>query len=272
MRAHWPQARPIAPWRRVRTRAEVWIVLGMTLGASAVSAVLSLTAKLLAPGGLSGQSTTLNPQRASTPWLDLAVQLADLGLGLVPVALVLWLLGVRMRPDTGSGLRGGAARLGLGAPPDARTLGRGALLAAMIGVPGLALYAAGRALGVTALVVPSGLDARWWTVPVLLLSALEAALVEETIVSGWLVIRLRELGHGWATVTVLVSLLRGAYHLYQGFGAFLGNAVMGAVFLAAARRWGGVAPLVVAHLLLDTVAFVGWQALGGWLMSTGLLG
>ena len=67
---------------------------------------------------------------------------------------------------------------------------------------------------------------------------------------------------------VLSALLRGSYHLYQGFGAFLGNAVMGLVLGAYYQRRGRVMPLVVAHTLLDVVAFVGYTlAKGrlGWL-------
>ena len=51
------------------------------------------------------------------------------------------------------------------------------------------------------------------------------------------------------------SLLRGAYHLYQGFGAGLGNIAMGLVFGYAWQRTGRLWPLVIAHGLIDTVAF-----------------
>jgi uncharacterized protein len=34
--------------------------------------------------------------------------------------------------------------------------------------------------------------------------------------------------------------------------------VMGIVFAWCYRRWGRVMPLVIAHTLLDTVAFVGY--------------
>ncbi|GAA4957356.1 hypothetical protein GCM10023238_25050 [Streptomyces heliomycini] len=44
-------------------------------------------------------------------------------------------------------------------------------------------------------------------------------------------------------------MLRGSYHLYQGIGGFIGNMVMGVVFVYLYRRWGRVGPLVVAHTL-----------------------
>jgi membrane protease YdiL (CAAX protease family) len=61
------------------------------------------------------------------------------------------------------------------------------------------------------------------------------------------------------------SLLRGAYHLYQGFGAGLGNIAMGLVFGYAWQRTGRLWPLVIAHGLIDTVAFVGYALLTGHL-------
>ena len=60
---------------------------------------------------------------------------------------------------------------------------------------------------------------------------------------------------------VVASLLRGAYHLYQGWGAGLGNAAMGLVFGYAWRRTGRLWPLIIAHGVIDTVAFVGYVLL-----------
>ncbi len=58
-------------------------------------------------------------------------------------------------------------------------------------------------------------------------------------------------------------MLRGSYHLYQGFGAFVGNAVMGLVFGILYKRWGRCTPMIVAHTLIDAVTFVGYAALRG---------
>ncbi len=82
--------------------------------------------------------------------------------------------------------------------------------------------------------------------------------MEEVIVVGYLMSRLRDLR--WSTWPVIgvSALLRGTYHVYQGFGPFLGNAVMGVVFGWFFARSGRVMPLVVAHTLLDVVAFVGY--------------
>ena len=57
--------------------------------------------------------------------------------------------------------------------------------------------------------------------------------------------------------------MRGSYHFYQGVGGFAGNAVMGLLFGKLYQRWGRVGPLVVAHSLIDIVAFVGYALLAG---------
>ena len=48
---------------------------------------------------------------------------------------------------------------------------------------------------------------------------------------------------------------------YEGFGAFVGNAVMGMVFALFFLRGGRVMPLIVAHSLLDIAALVGYTLL-----------
>ena len=54
------------------------------------------------------------------------------------------------------------------------------------------------------------------------------------------------------------ALVRGSYHLYQGFGGFVGNALMGVLFGVVYARTRRVGPLIVAHAVLDIVAFVGY--------------
>jgi hypothetical protein len=246
-------ARELTRSPRRRIGAEVWIVLGLSLGQSAVYAVVNIVARLTAGTPLAEQSATLNPSRAERPLLDLTYQLLGIGFALVPVALALFLLSAR---GTGA-----LAALGVDRARPGRDVAWGVALAAAIGVPGLAFYVLGRALGITVSVQASALDEHWWTVPVLILAALQNGLLEEVISVGYLYERTRDLG--WARIQFVVasSLLRGAYHLYQGIGPFLGNVVMGLVFSwFYTSRWGRrrVVPLVVAHTLLDVVAFVGY--------------
>jgi membrane protease YdiL (CAAX protease family) len=138
-----------------------------------------------------------------------------------------------------------------------RDLAWGTALAAGIGLPGLAFYWLGRRLGITVHIETSTLHKLWWTVPVLIMVAITNGLLEEVIVVAYLVQRLEE--RGWAIVWIVVTsaVLRGTYHLYQGFGPFIGNAVMGVVMIWWYRRHRRVAPLVIAHSLLDIVAFIG---------------
>lgn len=240
-------------------RAEVWIVLGLSLGQSAVYAVVSLVRKALSDAGIGGSTATLNPTRDTNAWLDLLLNVLSIGFALVPVALALYLLAQDRRWDPT--LPGVRARLGLGADRPGHDLAWGALLAAVIGLPGLGVYFLGRELGVTADVVASDLSAHWWTVPVLVLSALQNSLLEEVVVVGYLFTRLRQLTWGPAAVVVVCALLRGSYHLYQGLGQGLGNVAMGLLLGWFYLRTGRLWPLIVAHTILDVVAFVGYALL-----------
>ncbi|MEV5975188.1 CPBP family intramembrane glutamic endopeptidase [Streptomyces sp. NPDC051921] len=239
-------------------RSETLIVLALSLGASAVSSLISFIGSLTRPGALKEQAATLNGSYApGRPWLDLAWQLFGIASALVPVALVAHLL-----------LREGAGVRGLRAIGFDRTrpwpdLGRGALVAAGIGSAGLAFYLAARAAGFNLTVVPESLPDVWWKYPVLILSAIQNSVVEEVIVVGYLLRRLDQLGWSPKASLAASSVLRGSYHLYQGIGGFVGNMVMGVVFVWLYRRWGRVGPLVVAHALLDIVAFVGYGLLAG---------
>jgi membrane protease YdiL (CAAX protease family) len=137
-------------------------------------------------------------------------------------------------------------------------LGTGVLVAAAIGIPGLGLYLGARALGLNTEVQASGLGGAWWTVPVLVLSALQNALLEEVVMIGYLVSRLMQLSWRWPLIIAVSAVVRGSYHLYQGFGGFVGNLIMGAIFALVFLKFRRVGPLVVAHTLLDVVAFVGY--------------
>jgi membrane protease YdiL (CAAX protease family) len=249
-------------WRR-RLTAEVWIVLGLSLGKSGVYALVNIVARLTEGTPLAEQSATLNASRSPRPYLDLTYQLLSIGFALVPVALALYLLSANGR----SAVR----RIGLDGTRPGQDLGVGVGLAALIGLPGLGLYALGRAVGITVEVQAAALNAVWWTVPVLVLSALQNALLEEVVVVGYLMERLRDLR--WRTPAILVAsaLLRGSYHLYQGIGPFVGNVVMGLVFAEYYRRRRRTMPLVVAHTVLDVVAFVGYALIPAhWREALGL--
>ncbi|WP_420706456.1 CPBP family intramembrane glutamic endopeptidase [Streptomyces sp. MspMP-M5] len=237
-------------------RNETLIVLALSLGASAVSALISFIGSLTKPGGLAHQAATLNASRApGRPWLDLAWQLFGIATALVPVVLVAHLL-LRERA-------GGLRAIGFDRRRPCFDLGLGTGLAAAIGGSGLLLYLGARAAGFNLTVVPEALPDVWWKLPVLIVSAVQNAVLEEVIVVGYLLRRLGQLGWApWAAVAAS-SVLRGSYHLYQGVGGFFGNMVMGVVFALVYRRWRRVGPLVAAHALIDIVAFLGYALLAG---------
>jgi membrane protease YdiL (CAAX protease family) len=241
---------------RTRLRWEIVIVLGLSLGASAVYSVVSIISRLTAEVALSDQSATINGSQSTREWLDFTYQFLGIVSGLFPVALVLYLL---WQPG-----RSSFRLLGVDFTEPGRDLLRGGALLLIIGIPGLGLYLAGRALGFTVAVVPSPLDTFWWTIPILVFSAIRSALSEELIVVGYLFTRLRELGWNAWTIIVSAALLRGSYHLYQGIGPFVGNALMGVVFGWCYLRWGRVMPLVIAHWVLDIVSFVGYPLAVLW--------
>ena len=238
-------------------RNEVLLVLGLTLGRSAVYAIIAFIDLETRNLPLSQQTARLNvSQTPDRPWLDLAYQLYNIFFGLVvPTLLVIYLLNRTM------GWMGTRDTLGLTLNRWRFDLATGAGLAAVIGVPGLFLYLGARALGYSVTVAPANLTDVWWSVPVLVLSAAGNAALEEFIMVGYLLTRLRELGWQTWRAVLVTALIRGTYHIYQGWGALLGNAIMGVVFALFFLRTKRLLPLVLAHTLLDVVAFVGYTLL-----------
>jgi membrane protease YdiL (CAAX protease family) len=235
-------------------RVELAIVLSVTFGLSAVTALLQLADSVLR--NLSAQRIPLNPRRSYFDLIDLGLNATD------AAQLVAW-GGLGLYLLWRSGLS--PARIGLARLQWRPDLAGGVGLAALIGLPGLGLYLAARALRINASVIPSGLSDTWWRVPMLVLVAFADGWAEEIIVVGYLLTRLGQLGVGARAALVCSSLLRGTYHLYQGFGAGLGNVAMGLVFGYAWQRTGRLWPLVIAHGLIDTVAFAGYALLAGHL-------
>jgi membrane protease YdiL (CAAX protease family) len=220
---------------------EVVVVLTLSLFASAVYAIISLLEAPIA-------GTVVASANQSS---DLPRQIAGFVFGLAPVYLV-----VHLARRTGEGVAG----IGMATDRTSSDLARGFLLFAVVGLAGIGLYLAAVELGVNRFVVPAPPLGHWWTVPVLLLSALEAALLEEVIAVGYLMTRLRQLAWSPPAMVAASSLLRASYHLYQGWGGFLGNLAMGVLFSVLFLRWKRTWPFVVAHFLLDVGAGVGYIA------------
>ncbi len=254
------------PRARRMLGAEVWILLGLSLGKSGLYALVNIIAMLTDTTPLGQHTTALNTSQSARPYLDLTYQIMSIGFALMPVALALYLL-------SQSG-KNALHRIGFDGSRPLRDFGWGMALAAAIGIPGLAFYAIGRAAGITISVQAAALDSYWWTVPILILAALKNGILEEVIAVGYLHDRLTRLGWGTWTIIAASSILRGSYHLYQGIGPFFGNVVMGVVFAwfyQSKRGKRRVMPLVIAHTVIDIVAFVGYSLLpASWLAALGV--
>ena len=238
---------------KVRIKLELAIVLALSLGASAIYALISIVARLTDETSLAQQTATINRQLSDRQWLDFSYQFFGIALGLAPVALVLYLLWDKKKSPFDL--------IGLNLNEPGRDIWRGTWIAALIGIPGLGLYLVSRQLGLSAEVIPAAVGEYWWTVPMLLFAAVRASLLEEVIVVGYFFKRLSRLGFSIKSQVFISALLRGSYHLYQGFGGFIGNFLMGLLFGYLYQRWGRVMPLVVAHFVLDAAIFVGYAAL-----------
>lgn len=264
---------------------ETLLVLGVGVGASALHSILVMVDRLTLEVALSEQSSALNSAIApDRPWLDLAYQLLRLAVLVVPAALAMHL----MRRDDPRAPR----LVGWDLRRPARDLALGGGLAAVIGVPGLGLYLVAREAGVNTSVSAAGLGDAWWSIPVLVLASAANSVVEEVTLLAYLITRWQQAGWlgsgrkggssqgdgaGAAPVlreqraslrpvlwlVVASALIRGAYHLYQGFGGFVGNIAMGLLLGAVYVRTRRVMPMVVAHTLIDVVAFVGYAILAG---------
>lgn len=257
MLAATERAEPSGPGEHLAPRTaltESVLVLGVSLGASALWSMLSLARKYTEQESLSGQVTAMNQSvTPDRPWLDLTHQLVGIGLALVPVVLALHLL-ARQHPHPGR-------LIGLDRRTPVRDLGQGLALAAVIGIPGLGLYLAARALDLNTTVAAADLTTVWWTIPVLVLAAGQNAVLEEVIMLGYLFTRWREAGWSPVVIVVVSALVRGSYHLYQGLGGFVGNVAMGLLLGVVYLRVRRTMPMIIAHWVIDIVAFVGYALL-----------
>lgn len=235
---------------KARLVTEIIIVLGLSIGMSALYSVVNIAVRLSREQGLSTQTATLNRSASELEWADFLYQTLGIVSSLVPVALVVFLLWNSQKPHLGA--------LGLDGTKPGRDFAAGVGLAALIGIPGLGLYLLGRELDITVTVVPTALTTYWWTIPMLIALALRAGVLEEVIAVGYLFARLRDLGVSTWGIILMQSFLRASYHLYQGFGAFVGNFVMGLIFGWIYAKTGRLAPLVIGHTVIDIVAFVGY--------------
>lgn len=236
-----------------RIRQEIAIVLVVTFGLSGMRAALRLLSDLMQPVPLNQQQTTLAEHQSDTSWIDLAMQLCSSAMlfswGFLALYLLRESIFSRWRP---------------------KAILEGAGLAALIGIPGLVFYLSAVHFGFSKQVVPSTLDDAWWEIIVLLIWSAANAFSEEIVVVMWLITRLQQLRIPPWVALLLSAVLRGSYHLYQGWSAGLGNIIMGLIFSAYYLKTRRVWPLILGHFLIDAVAFVGYSLLRGHLSFLGL--
>lgn len=241
-----------APAPRERPGLELLAVLGVSLGMSGIYAILDLVrAEWTVRGGISASNVTVVSGAQTTyPWLDLLDDLADLLHGLAPPLLALVLL-ARWPGGRGFGVGFELRRFRL------ESL-QGIGFLALIGIPGLGLVYAAHQAGVNASLQVVNFPDVWYRVPYLLASAFQNGFSEEIVVVAFMLTRLKQAGWTRERALLASSLLRGSYHLYQGFGGFAGNFVMGLIFGWWFQRTNRVLPLVIAHFLLDAFSFIGY--------------
>ena len=236
-----------------RIRQEIAIVLVVTFGLSGMRAALRLLSDLMQPVPLNQQQTTLAEHQSDTSWIDLAMQLCSSAMlfswGFLALYLLRESIFSRWRP---------------------KAILEGAGLAALIGIPGLVFYLSAVHFGFSKQVVPSTLDDAWWEIIVLLIWSAANAFSEEIVVVMWLTTRLQQLRIPPWMALLLSAVLRGSYHLYQGWSAGLGNIIMGLIFGTYYLKTRRVWPLILGHFLIDAVAFVGYSLLRGHLSFLGL--
>ena len=245
----------LAPPRRRLLTLETLVVVSLAIGLSAARSVLSFVGALLSPDRLSEQTAQLNGSLApGRPLLDLGLQLVSIVGLLLPVAVVVVVAGYSGESMASFGVRTDRWRADL-------AVGVGA--AAAVGGVGLAGYLLAHQLGYSLTVVPTSLPETWWRIPVLVLAAAANAVLEEVVVVGYLLRRLEQLGWPAGRAAVFSATVRASYHLYQGLAGFVGNLLMGLVFARWFQRTGRVGALIVAHTLIDVVAFCGYALLAG---------
>ena len=251
----WVSPRPLPARERWLLIWEIIVVFAVSLGLSAVRSLVLLIGSLTAPKALSAQHVVINGSQApGRPWFDLSLQLVSIASGVAPALLVFYLLARNgERPSS----------IGVDASEPGRDLLRGAGLAALIGGCGLGLYILAFKAGISLDIVAASLPDVWWRIPVLLLSALQDGILEEVLVVGYLLSRLRLLGVSPAWAVAIAAVLRGSYHLHQGIGPFIGNVILGVIFGVLFLRWRRTNPMIIAHTLINSVAFIGYTLLAG---------
>jgi hypothetical protein len=148
------------PLTKGRIAGEILLVLGVSLGASAVYAIVNLIDFSTRPTSLGSQSVALNPSQSDRQVFDFIYQFLGIAFDLVPVALVVYILWQSATPHLD--------RLGVDFHRPWRDLGLGVVLALVIGTGGIGVYLVARALGLAVNISADSIPGYWWAIPILL--------------------------------------------------------------------------------------------------------
>ena len=237
-----------------RIKEEIWLVLSLSLLPSVIYAVLSL-----ASAPVKGKVIALYPQEALS-LVQVLAQFTEKIFDFAPVWLVFYLV-----RRNGEELR----TFGL----DTARIGKEIAIGIASGLALLAVGALGYIavlnLGIERTLLSAPPLGHWWGIPLVLLGSLGAGALEETVMVGYLLPRLRQLGWAVPVAVVASALFRGSYHLYQGPGGAIGAMAMGLVFGWAFIRWRRTWPLITAHFVYDAVGALLYASVKGHcLLST----
>ena len=235
-----PAPLPVTGSSRRDLVLETWFVMLAFLVPGVMAAVDTLAA------GTGGAAVTRFPSYVANPAANLVLGVLSYLAVAVPVPIALLLL-------SRSGQR--PAALGLGRPRWRADLWPGLGLAA--GAFGLTLATT---LLLTALVgrnskllvqIPTGHVPAYYVIYGIAIS-LVTAVTEETMVSGYLLTRLEQLGWNPRRALVLSLVLRTSYHVYYGLG-FLATIPFGYLVTRSFQKNRRLSRPIVAHFLYDAV-------------------
>ena len=111
------------------------------------------------------------------------------------------------------------------------------------------------------LLIPRCFRERVWAV---LIIAPTAALCEEFLFRGYLLMQLHDWTHSLLWAWGVSSAAFGLAHYYQGWGGIARAAVLGALLAYPVVQTGSLYPAILAHWMIDAVALV-W--LGRWMLA-----
>lgn len=240
-----PRARRLLRW-------ELLIVLAVFPLPAVIAAITSAANHLLHQGPGAAHASVLVP--GSVPVsvvLGVALELSS-----IAAAGLVWYLLVRSGEGTGA--------IGL---DKTRPKVDAALVLPVFGVVFFASFFVGgiveAALGLKTFPVDDPVHGLAY-LPVLLAGGLAAGIVEETVVLGYLVRRLEQLGVRPVWVVVIAVAVRGSYHLYYGPGV-IPILVWATASVLVYRKVRRLAPFMVVHSLWDMSLFLA-QAFSPWVV------